>query len=97
MSCFEALGWSAHWDGVFAPFSPELIPGRVRVAYRDQFLVFTADGEQEAVASGKLRMVPIGQLPEIGWPFRREAALRRCCRGGQPLCGATRGRPCDRR
>ncbi len=56
MSCFEALGWSAHWDGVFAPFSPELIPGRVRVAYRDQFLVFTADGEQEAVASGKLRL-----------------------------------------
>ncbi len=56
MSYLKALGWSAHWDGVFAPFSAEVIPGRVRVAYRDQFLVFTADGEQEAVASGKLRL-----------------------------------------
>ena len=56
MSCLETLGWNAHWDGVFAPFSPELIPGRVRVAYRDRFLVFTAEGEQEAVPSGKLRL-----------------------------------------
>ena len=52
MSYFEALGWSAHWGGVFAPFAPALIPGRVRVAYRDQFL-FTAEGEQEDLAGRK--------------------------------------------
>lgn len=52
----EDLGWNAHWDGRFAPFANDLVPGRVRVAYHDQFAVFTAEGERVAVASGKLRL-----------------------------------------
>ncbi len=50
------MGWSAHWDGVFAPFASAMIPGRVRLASRDHFLVFTTDGEVEASAAGKLRL-----------------------------------------
>jgi ribosome biogenesis GTPase len=56
MNRFDALGWSAHWDGVFAPFAAAMIPGRVRIASRDHFVVFTADGEMEASAAGKLRL-----------------------------------------
>lgn len=64
MSCLETLGWNAHWNGLFAPFASTMIPGRVRVAHRDQFLVFTADGEQDAVPSGKLRLG--GEWPVTG-------------------------------
>jgi ribosome biogenesis GTPase len=53
---FDTLGWSAHWDGVFAQFAAAMVPGRVRLASRDHFLVLTADGEVEASAAGKLRL-----------------------------------------
>lgn len=55
MISFEMLGWNAHWHGLFEPYASTMIPGRVRVAYRDQFLIFTAEGEIDAVPSGKLR------------------------------------------
>lgn len=60
----ENLGWSAHWDGLFRPFAETSIPGRVRVSHRDSFLVWTAEGEREAVASGKLRLC--GDWPVTG-------------------------------
>ncbi len=55
MTLLHEMGWSAHWDGVFAPFASTHLPGRVRVAHRDLFLVFTAEGEHLVPASGKLR------------------------------------------
>ena len=60
----ESLGWSARWEAEFAPFAGTLIPGRVRVAYRDSFLVWAADGEHSAVPSGKLRLA--GDWPVTG-------------------------------
>jgi len=53
---FENLGWNAYWDGVFAPFADALLPGRVRIAHRESFEVWTAAGELAAVPSGKLRL-----------------------------------------
>ncbi|MBY0505310.1 MAG: ribosome small subunit-dependent GTPase A [Bryobacteraceae bacterium] len=58
---FENLGWNAHWQGAFAPFAGTLIPGRVRAAHRDLFLVWSPNGETEATPSGKLRLGD-------GWP-----------------------------
>ncbi len=55
MFLLQEMGWNAHWDGVFAPFASAFIPGRVRVAHRDLFLVFTAEGEHLVPAGGKLR------------------------------------------
>lgn len=52
----ENLGWNAHWREAFAPFADTLIPGRVRIAYRDSFEVWTEHGERTATPSGKMRL-----------------------------------------
>jgi ribosome biogenesis GTPase len=68
---FEAIGW-AH----YAPQSaPALGCGRVALVHRDQYIVWTADGEVTATISGHLRHLDL-DLPCVGdWVILREATV----------------------
>ena len=52
----ESLGWNRDWEGLWASSDTRnRQPGRVAAVHRDRFVIWTAAGEVDAVASGYLR------------------------------------------
>jgi ribosome biogenesis GTPase len=72
----EDYGWSEHFAGAFAPLAARgFEPGRVLLQHNKVYLLYTAAGETEAEATGRLRFHARGaeDLPAVGdW-----VALRR--------------------
>lgn len=63
------LGWDPGWASAFEPFGAEgRLPARVLAAHRDAWVVATADGDRDAVMSGRLRHAAAGpgDLPAVG-------------------------------
>ena len=63
------LGWDQGWASAFLPFDAAgWRPARVVAAHRDAWVLATADGDRDAVVSGRLRHESIGpgDLPAVG-------------------------------
>ncbi len=56
VSLLTGLGWNAHWEAAFAPFSATHLAGRIRIVHRGLFNIFTENGEFDAEPSPKLRL-----------------------------------------
>jgi len=58
------LGWDAFFDDGFAPHSGDgLVPARVAVQHRGEFVLYTAAGEIRAVLAGRLRGDHVIRIP----------------------------------
>ena len=65
----EALGWDAHWASAFEQLEDDnLIPARVAAQHRGAYVLWSADGELRARASGRLfyEHEVGGVLPAVG-------------------------------
>jgi ribosome biogenesis GTPase len=64
------LGWDADWAAELTKLDePELRPGRVATEHRGAYVLFTEQGEQWAVPTGRLRLEAKegdGDLPTVG-------------------------------
>lgn len=63
------LGWDPGWASAFLPFeSAGWRPARVVAAHRDAWMLATADGDRDAVISGRFRHEALGpgDLPAVG-------------------------------
>jgi ribosome biogenesis GTPase / thiamine phosphate phosphatase len=63
------LGWDPGWAAAFLPFDTAgRRAARVVVAHRDAWIVATADGDRDAVISGRLRHQALGpvDMPAVG-------------------------------
>jgi len=64
------LGWDAGWEAELKKLDdPELRPGRVATEHRGAYVLFTEEGEQWAVPTGRLRLEHregLGDLPAVG-------------------------------
>jgi ribosome biogenesis GTPase len=62
-------GWDPHWESVWESVPREgTTPARVAAVHRDALVVWTADGEQTAEVSGRLRHLAADEadLPAVG-------------------------------
>lgn len=65
----EQLGWNNRWAEQFAPYAPQgHSAGRVAIAHRGSYTVYTAAGDLTAEVSGRLRYHSRGaeDLPAVG-------------------------------
>jgi ribosome biogenesis GTPase len=65
----EQLGWSERIASAFISYRQQgFVAGRVAVEYRDRYLLYTAQGEQFAEVTGKLRHLATGiqDFPAVG-------------------------------
>jgi ribosome biogenesis GTPase len=89
MRGLDELGWDSGWEESFAPYAG-LLPGRVAVEHRGEFVVFAEDGERRARVAGRLRHQGepvvvgdwVGCAPHDTWRIeavlpRRTALVRR--------------------